>query len=418
MASPDLERQVADLNILLEVSRKMGATTELEPLLHAIEQAAIHVLSCERATVFLYDKSTDELYSKVATGVDEIRFPVTMGIAGEAARTRKIINVPDAYADPRFNRDVDKQTGYRTHNLLSFPLTGYDDQLVGVLQVLNKRQGGFDKNDERLASTLSSQAGVSVQRQMLLEEFAEKQKLERDLALARTIQQNLLPKKNPSVDGFDIAGWNNPADQTGGDCYDFIPLPDGRLGLLLADATGHGIGPALVISVCRAFLRSLSSVSDDLEQIMSRTNALLKDDLSEGRFVTTFFGFLDTKQACLNYIAAGQGPLLYYQAATGKTHQLSATTIPLGIMSDLPHEPTEPIRFRKGDVFALVTDGFFEWARPDGQQYGCDRIFDLIRNNPHVTCEELIRKLHESVKTFAEGTPQSDDLTAILIKKL
>ena len=233
---------------LLEVSKQMAASTELVPLLQRVEQATRQVLDCERATVFLYEACAEELYSKVATGETEIRFSAKLGIAGEAVRTKSIVNVPDAYADPRFNPEVDRKTGFRTRNLLSFCLIGHDGQVVGVLQALNKRGGPFTPDDEELASILSSQAGVAIQRQMLLDEYAEKQQLERDLDIARDIQQSLLPASAPQIDGYDIAGWNRPADQTGGDCYDFVPLAGGRWGLMLADATGHGIGPALCVS--------------------------------------------------------------------------------------------------------------------------------------------------------------------------
>src|SRR5690606_38160801 len=129
-------------------------------------------LGCERATVFLYDAGRDELYSKVATGTDEIRFSARLGIAGEAVQTRDVILVPDAYADPRFNRDIDRKTGYRTRNLLTLPMIAPDGQVIGVLQVLNKIRGEFEENDVRLASALGALTGVAIKRQMLLDESA------------------------------------------------------------------------------------------------------------------------------------------------------------------------------------------------------------------------------------------------------
>lgn len=186
----DSSRRVADLEQLIEVAGRLGATVELDPLLEAIAAAAIAVLDCERATVFLYDPKAQELSSRLATGIagsaiNEIRFPVTRGIAGEVARTGTVIMLPDAYADPRFNPAFDRQTGFRTRNMLACPLSGYDGNIVGVLQVLNKRGEPFGGRDEEMVRFLGTQAGVAIQRQMLLEQYAEKQRIQRDLRIAR-----------------------------------------------------------------------------------------------------------------------------------------------------------------------------------------------------------------------------------------
>jgi phosphoserine phosphatase len=411
------DKQVADLTTLLEVSRQLGATIELDPLLKSIERAALKVLDCERASVFLYDQTTNELVSKVATGVEELRFPADQGIAGEAAKHHKMINVMDAYADPRFNPSVDRATGFKTRNMLTFSMEGYDGQLMGVLQLLNKKAGSFCSEDEQLADTLSALAGVAIQRQFLLEEYAEKQKLERDLDLARSIQQGYLPKDAPQIAGFDIAGWNQPADQTGGDAYDFMQGPDGQLGLLIADATGHGVGPALMVAECRALIRALSSTTDDLGVIMSRTNAVLADDLQEGRFVTACFAFLNPADSKLKYLSAGHGPLIRYRADRDEFEELSANALPLGIIENLSCERPPDIDLAAGDFFILITDGFFEWARPDGQQFGMERMYRTIRANRELPCAEIIQALHHAVVKFGEGTPQLDDLTAIFIRK-
>ena len=418
MNDPHRDKQLADLMRLIDVSRQLGATIELDRLLKSIEQAALQVLDCERVSVFLYDPASDELFSKLATGVEEIRFSARSGIAGEAAQTRKTVNVPDAYQDTRFNPAVDKSTGFKTRNMLTLSMVGYDGRLVGVLQVLNKRRDCFTPEDETLAETLCALAGVAIQRQFLLEEHAEKQKLERDLDLARQIQRGYLPKENPQVPGFDIAGWNRPADQTGGDAYDFMPSADGRLGLLIADATGHGVGPALMVAECRALLRGLSSTTSDLTQVMSKANAVLVEDLQDGRFVTVCLALLDPQASTLNHFSAGHGPLIHYTAASDSFIELPATTLPLGITTEIACEPAAEIRLDPGDMFVLITDGFFEWARPDGEQFGLQRLREVIRAHRNRPCSELIRTLHQAVVDFGQGTPQEDDLTAIIIRKL
>jgi len=415
---PEKNDPVSDhLNLLVEVAQQMGKTFELVPLLKVIEQAGRKALGCDRATIFLYDQSTDELYSKVATGTGEIRFSAKLGIAGEAARTKSIILVPDAYADPRFNREIDQKTGYRTRNMLTLALIAPDGEVVGVLQVLNKIQGDFTAEDEVLAGALSSLTGVAIKRQMLLDEAAEKQRLERDLNIARDIQQALLPKENFQVGEFDIAGWNQPADQTGGDCYDFYKLDENRLAIMIADATGHGIGPALIISQCRAMFRAVMESNQNLTQIAQRVNRLLCADLPDSRFVTVCFGVLDTAAHRFDYISAGHGPLLLYRAETNKVQEFKATGLPMGIFADDFIELAEPIQFKPSDMFILLTDGFTEWSSSDNEQYGETRLIKAIRKNHELSSKELIQEIYKDVLCFVGRSPQHDDLTAVIIKR-
>lgn len=409
---------VDELKLLLDVSRQLGAPIALRPLLDYIEQAALTVLSCERATVFLYDAQRDELRSQVATGVEELRFPATSGIAGHVAKTGEIINVPDAYADDRFNRDIDKQTGFRTRNLLTVPLSGQDGSRVGVLQVLNKTGGPFVRHDEALAETLSTVAGVALHRQILLDEFAEKQRLQHELGVAREIQQAQLPTEQPTLAGYDIAGWNRPATETGGDCFSFIPMPDGRLGLMLADATGHGIGPALMVAEWRALTRAMVHLCDDVATITQHVNDVLREDLPPDRFVTALFGFLEPKSGRLDYIAAGQGPLLHYHASDDSVEAINATTFPLGIIEDAEFGPTAIIALAPGDMLLLATDGFYEWHNGGREEFGSARVSDVIREHRPKPAAEIITALQQAVEAFGGDVAQEDDLTAILIKRL
>jgi len=432
MTRPNLERENADLLTILELSRDLAASHEMMPLLRRIEAASLSVLDCERATVFLYDSAGHELYSKVATGVEGIRFSAELGICGEAVRSRKTVNVPDAYEDPRFNQAIDKRTGYRTRNMLTFPLLGHEGEMMGVLQVLNKKHGTFTSYDEKLAATLSAQAGVVIQRQLLLDAFALKKRLERDLDIARDIQRQLLPRENPRVQGFDVAGWNRPADQTGGDYYDFFPLANGFLGLVVADASGHGIGPALVAAQSRALLRASArfeangrkSVPDfeetasvELTTLLSRVNELLCDDLPDERFVTAFFGVLVPDRASLFYVSAGHGPILHYSAQAKTVTELPATGLPLGVLAGATYTLEDVVDFTPGDILLIMTDGFFEWARDDGQMFGVDRIGQLITEYAALPSADLIEQLHLRVTAFSNGTPQADDLTAVVVRR-
>ncbi|MBX3395440.1 MAG: SpoIIE family protein phosphatase [Phycisphaerae bacterium] len=411
------EKQIHDLQAVLEVTRDIIGIGELVPLLRRIETAALRVLECERATIFLLDRERGELVSRVSTGVDEIRFSVEQGIAGEVARTGEIINVPDAYADPRFNPEIDRKTGFKTRNMVTFPLVGFDRTIVGVLQVLNKRDGHFDPWDHDLVETFGAQVGVAVQRQILLEHFAQKQRLESDLNIARDIQRELIPKSAPDLDEFDIAGWNKPADQTGGDCFDYFMLPDGSLAMTIADATGHGIGPALMIAECRALFRATASMSTQLDQIIGRINDLLCDDLPDDRFVTAFFGILTPQRKRLSYLSAGHGPIIHYHRATGCIEELPANGVPLGIMREVDWPEPATFEMDSGDIVLLITDGYFEWKNASGEQFGTERILQIVRKLHERPAAEIIAALNAAVLDFADGVPQADDLTTLIVKK-
>lgn len=412
---PSSDGLPADLLSLIGVARKIGATLDLDSLIRQIQEAALPTLGCERVTLFLFDADTDELWSRFATGTDEIRFPATAGIAGETLRSGSTINVPDAYQDERFNRKIDEKSGFRTKSILSVPMFGYDGSPVGVLQVLNKKNGSFTAHDENLAETFCSLTGVAVQRQLLLNEYEHKQEMLRDLAVAREIQQSFLPKQAPSVAGYDIAGWNRPADETGGDCYDFVEFPDGRTGFLLADATGHGIGPALMASQCRALIRGVVDATGKLSVAIETTNRILNEDLSSGRFLTVFLGYLDGEEHQIRYVSGGQAPLLHFKRKSGDRITLDATAVPLGIMPFFDSSPAPPVEMDEGDVFFLASDGFYEWANPDHEEFGTGCVFDVIEENPKASAAEIIELVRMALIEFARGTPQDDDLTAVAV---
>lgn len=411
-------KQVRDLQKILEISRAMAAADDLDNLLGLIVQRSMELLDSERATVFVYDAARGELVSRVAAGAGEIRFPADRGIAGATVRGGRTIVVPDVYADERFNRDVDRQGGFVTRNILSVPLHDYQGGLVGVLQVLNKRRGAFGDYDVAMGEALAAHAGVALQRARLIEHYIQKQQMERAMSIARDIQRGLLPAANPRICGYDVAGFSEPADETGGDTYDFMPLQDGRWMLAVADATGHGIGPALVIAETRAMLRALSREGpSNVAEVLQAVNRLLTTDLGDSRFVTCFLGLLDPLANRFSYASAGHGPILFYRRQADAFEQVSATAIPLGIMSEADYEA--PVRhvFAPGDFAAITTDGFFEAADPEGQEFGIDRVIESLRRDRDLPCRQMIANLHEAVNAFIAGRPPQDDLTAVIVRR-
>lgn len=247
---------------------------------------------------------------------------------------------------------------------------------------------------------------------------AQLDRIERDLDVAREIQQGLLPKEAPNTPGFDVVGWSRPADQTGGDYFDWMELPGGGTLITLADVTGHGIGPALIVAVCRAYMRATTAgIGMALEAAMSRVNDLLVTELPPGRFVTAAVGVLQPAKNELLLVSAGQAPLLFYHAVTRTVESWSADDLPLGIMGDLTFQESRRVCFEPGDALVLATDGFFEWANDAGEQYGTERLRAFVAAHAHEQPADFIRGLHEVVVAHAAGRMQPDDLTVVVIKR-
>lgn len=270
---------------------------------------------------------------------------------------------------------------------------------------------------QQLASAINQMArDLDTHIRKLGEERATRARIEADLQIAREVQQALLPARVPEVANFQIAGWNQPADATGGDYYDWQQMPDGRWAISIADATGHGIGPALVTAVCRAYSRASFPTGDEMGVLMDRINTLLIEDLTASRFVTFAAGLLDPAQRRLDLISAGHGPLLFYKAARETVDQLNADHVPFGVLGDVGYGPPRSFQFNDGDMFVLITDGFFEWTNTQGEQFGIERVTDVLRAAAHQTPREIIESLYQNVRSFVGAAEQSDDLTAVIIK--
>ena len=243
--------------------------------------------------------------------------------------------------------------------------------------------------------------------------------MRRDLAVAREIQVGLLPTRPPELAGFDITGMNRPADQTAGDYYDWQVLPDGKLAVVLADVAGHGIGPALVMAVCRAYARATAATAPDPAALLTRLNQLLHGDLPSDRFITFVLAVLDEAGGA-QLISAGHGPTLLYRASTGEITQFGGDGIPLGIAPAEEYGPTTSLTLDEGDVLVMLTDGFFEWQRPsDEEQFGIPRLQDAFRQAVSASADAatILRSIDDAVRRFCDGSPQPDDMTAIVVRR-
>jgi phosphoserine phosphatase len=247
-----------------------------------------------------------------------------------------------------------------------------------------------------------------------------KQRMDHELALASRIQQDLLPAGNPSVAGFDLAGWSRPSAQVGGDTYDFASLSDGRWMIALADASGHGIGPALIMCQTHATLRALAAASADPVEILRKACELLGRGLPEGRFVTCFLGVLDPPAAAILYASAGHGPIIFYDRQADRFDLQNASQPPLPLAfpdglagtSNLPRRP-----FAAGDMLVLASDGFWESTDRSGGMFGMPRLLEVLRRARDLGAAEIIDQARQDIERFTAPHKPADDLTMVVIRK-
>ena len=416
-ARPQQRRQSArDLETILGVTSALAAPFDLMTMLAEVVSAAKQVLNADRGSVWLYDPAADELVLEVATGIRPIRVPAGAGLVGACARHRQIINVPDCYADPRFDPGVDKSSGYRTRCMLTLPLVDHKDVLVGVMQVLNKRGGVFDDHDEALATALAAQCAVALQRVRMTEAVIEGEKMRQELEMARVVQMSTLPASMPALPGYDVYGTFKPAELTGGDTFDLAALDQGLL-IVLGDATGHGIAPALSVTQMQAMLRMAFRLGANLETAFREVNNQLADTLASDRFITAFVGMLDASAHSLRFHSGGQGPILHFQAALGTCARYKPTSFPLGAMRLSALRPVVTLHMQPGDILLLLSDGIYEYQGASGEQFGEARVEEIVRSHHGASMAQLSATLLNAVETFAAGAPQDDDITVVLVKR-
>jgi sigma-B regulation protein RsbU (phosphoserine phosphatase) len=405
-----------DLQAILGVTTALAAPFDLGTMLAEVVNAAKQVLHADRGSVWLHDARTDELVLEVATGIAPLRVPAGAGIVGACASTRRIINVPDCYADPRFDATVDRNTGYRTRCMLTLPLVEHKDALVGVMQVLNKDGGSFDAGDEALAGALAAQCAVALQRARMTEALIEGERMRQSLELARSVQLGTLPRSMPAVRGYDLASAFRPAEMTGGDTFDLSPTSQGLL-VLLGDATGHGIAPALSVTQLQAMLRIAFLLEADLDTAFRQVNDELARTLPDDRFITAFVSLLDPETHTLRFQSGGQGPVFHFKAASGEFVRYGPTSFPLGAMPLVRMKPAVEIAFAPGDILVLLSDGVYECEGPDGALLGEAGVQAVVAGHRDKPAAELMAALLAAVDGFAAGTPQADDITAVLVKR-
>ncbi|MBF0537745.1 MAG: SpoIIE family protein phosphatase [Nitrospirae bacterium] len=418
------------LYALLELSRAIGVEIEIENLLDVIVEKATDVMDAERTTLFLYDDSDDALTSRIAeglTGIHDIRLPMGCGIAGDVARRRKTINIADAYSDARFNIEVDRCTGYRTRSVLCSPIIGSNETLMGVIQVINKKNNGdssvissgaFNDQDERLLEILCGHAAVALERIKLTEACLQKKRIEESLRVAHDIQMNMVPTVCPTLKkrGIDLYAYMNAAREVGGDFYDFFLVDQDRLCLTIGDVSGKGVPAALFMVKAMTLLKSTVQTGVTPSEALTIVNRELCLDNRSYLFVTVFLGIFDIRTGHFQYSSGGHNPP-YLLRHDGIAPITGAEGPALGVMEGIHYESSD-IEIAPGSTLFMYTDGVEDSRDVSGGFFSIERVEQLLYTNRLLPAEMLVAAILDSVNEFSKGTPQSDDITVLAIRNM
>ncbi|MBS0208445.1 MAG: SpoIIE family protein phosphatase [Planctomycetes bacterium] len=401
-----LNLQLRGLGRLLDTSRALAAEVDLARAVELLTEGMREAIDCEQANLFEYDAQHDSFNSPSApAGTGNGRAAVGNWLAGQAAHERRVVNLDQA--------DGDVRSG------LAAPVCSPTSHaLLGVLELLNKRGGSFDRFDECLLDEFGRHAAVALERARLIDDLQRVQATEASLAVARDVQRSFMPRELPSIPGYEIATWWYPNAAVGGDYCDVVPMCDRRLGVVIADVSGHGLGPSLLMASVRAALRALMLEHSAPEILLDRLSRALYGDLKDGLFITMLFGALDVERHRLEYSNAGHAPAEHFCALTNQFMPFESTGLPLGVLEDSQYPQGPALMIEPGDVVVLCTDGIIEAMDATNRPFGRDQLRQIIAAHHQKPAKELIKQIADRVAAHYVGENPDDDLTILTLRRL
>lgn len=291
--------------------------------------------------------------------------------------------------------------------------------LNGIILALKRIREGY--LDGRVEVTTNDEIGYTGD---VINEMAaglkERERMKQSLELAKEVQLNLLPEKAPAINGLDIAGISLYCDETGGDYYDYLSLQDSdgeKVGVVVGDVSDHGVHSALLMTTARAFIRLRSSIPGNIANIVSDVNFHLSVDIKDGgQFMTLFFLLIDLSNGTLTWVRAGHDPAAIYDPALGTIEELKGVGIPLGINENYQFQVNNKTGLTKGQIIVLSTDGIWEARNREGEIFGKDRFYNLIRENADMNATSMLKMIVGKIKEFQDGYKIEDDITLVIIK--
>jgi len=411
---------VRELNAMLTVSRIMTADLDLDDLLKLILNELAEAIDADLGALYLIDEDRNELFTRVLLkevgDLREIRLRIGEGIAGHVAATGEILNTQNAYDDPRFVPVPDQISGYRSSTMLTAPMRTPQQKTIGVVQLVNKKSGTFTPQDERLLMAMASQAAIVIENARLYAQEMQQRLTGQELETARRIQTGFLPQNIPQHAGWDIAASWRPAREVAGDFYDFYPLPDGRLAIIIADVSDKGVPAALFMALGVTVLRFAMSLSFAPGALLDHANQSILSNQRSKMFATVFVGYLDLDSGVMQFALAGHNPPLLYRAATGRCETLEALGVAMGLFEGAEYvEKTATLH--EEDVLVLYTDGITEVINAAEEEFGEERLEKLVVQHASRSAKELSELIVKTTVAFAQDQGAFDDETLIVIKR-
>ncbi|MBN1211444.1 MAG: SpoIIE family protein phosphatase [candidate division Zixibacteria bacterium] len=411
----DVKREALEKDLLYEIGKKLSSSLTLDELLSEIMTTLKKVVEYDVGGIFLVEPEASEIKSIYTVGYDpqfddKVQLKIGQGLVGYVANTNEPVIVSDVAVDSRYvNANPD------TKSEIVVPIM-IDDRLVGVINLESEKLNAYDQYSISLISAFASQAAVSLERTFLHESLLAGKKLEEQLNVARIIQRSFLPKTDPVLPGYDICGTNVSSLQVGGDYYDFITIVDDQTGIVIGDVSGKGIPAALIMASFRASLIAEIRNNYSIRTICEKVNTLLCESLEAGNFVTAVYGVLDSRNHILTFANCGHDlPILLKK--NGEIDYFREGGPVLGLSPDSKYD-SRAIMLNPGEIIVLYTDGVTEVFDEKGEQFGLNRLVELIKKHKNETAQQIQEIIFSEVKNFAARDHIFDDLTMIILKRL
>ncbi len=405
----------AKLAALLEITKALGKALALDEVLPQVLNSLFKIfVQADRG--FIVMRSEDgklvPLWTKMRREDSDDTIRISRTIVNQVMQSKEAILSADAATDSRFEMSQ-SIADFRIRSMMCAPLLDSEGKSMGVLQIdtLDQRKR-FQQEDLSVLASVASQAGIAIDNAQLHEQALRQRALERDLEVSREVQRGFLPVRPPEADGYMFFDYYQPANHVGGDYYDYITLPDGRIAVIVADVVGHGIAAALLMAKLSAEARFCLAIEQDPATAVTRLNDAMTR-LQIDRFVTMIMVVLNPATHAVTIVNAGHmAPI--HRLANEKLDEPGEDIagLPLGIIDGLDYEQ-KTITLAPGELLTLYTDGLNECSNAGGEMYGIDRIRDLVSKSKGSKPQTVGRSIVEDVRRFLGGSPQDDDMCLV-----
>ncbi len=400
-------------HVILEHAARISKEQDISALIGLNAALARDLVDGDRSSVWLIDEAKGELWTRVADGLGEVRIPRSTGVVGACIEQNEIIVANDLSKDPRFHRQLDQSSGYKTESILCVPLRA-DDKVIGALQVLNK-PGGFSEQDAELLRLMGAYAASAIQAERLRNEADVARLLRHELDIARDVQMRLLPPLHGEVSGIEYSGFCRAARMVGGDYYDLLPVNNGSFAFTLGDVSGKGIPAAVLMASIHTLLRSLlNRNSEDLRYVVQELNEAVHRSSSEDRFSTLFCAVISADRKEMRFVNAGHIPA-YIVDAEGKIERTTGTNMPIGILEGGRYTERS-FAVRPGSLIVCVSDGITEAKNAKGDFWDEIRVEEVLREHRDSPVRVVNNALVEAADEWAGEADQHDDMTIVSMR--